>query len=247
MASLTRIVNKFYLKSQTVISPGLSYYVDKMSKGEIFTFSRFGDGEWAAILRESGKNCDGHEYYPELGQRLRKAVNEQYGYMYAFQPFAMKAYGQKITRYLKKNNVKPTWHYADVFHHANSAGELFPLVNQLRAMNVVMVGPDYLKGLPEKAFPCQQFIEIPSKNCFLRINDIQDKVIAAGQNSQNLVFAFSASMMTKAIIHEVFPVLGGKHWLIDFGSLWDIYAGVKSRTVYSKLDWTSIIKKNLGV
>jgi hypothetical protein len=52
-------------------------------------------------------------------------------------------------------------------------------------------------------------------------------------------------MTTNVIIHKLYDEIGAKHWLLDLGSLWDIYAGVKSRTVYHKLDWDTLIKKNI--
>jgi hypothetical protein len=60
------------------------------------------------------------------------------------------------------------------------------------------------------------------------------------------VYCFSASMTTNVLIHRLYPLMGETSWLIDFGSLWDVYVGVKSRSGYGKEDWTERIRKNLG-
>ena len=55
------------------------------------------------------------------------------------------------------------------------------------------------------------------------------------------VFAFAASMMTNVIVHDLFPQFGTRHWMLDFGSVLDVYAGVQSRSVYRDLDWSKAI------
>src|SRR5210317_64019 len=43
---------------------------DKIRSGIHFAFSRMGDGEFDCILGNTGANCDGHEYYKEMGIEL---------------------------------------------------------------------------------------------------------------------------------------------------------------------------------
>jgi hypothetical protein len=224
----------------------LSYYVSMLAGGTPFSFSRFGDGEWNAVLNRPGENCDGHVFFPELGADLREALVSHRPYLYGMQMRAIKGMGFDIRAFLADNGIAVPWQDADVFHYANNDGALFPLVKQLRAMKVVVIGPAHLRAMRDTVFPYDHFIEIPLKNCYLSREDIERQVRSYYDASGPAVFAFSASMTTNVLVHRLFPLMGSSSWLIDFGSLWDVYVGVKSRCGYAAEDWSLRIKKNLG-
>jgi hypothetical protein len=224
----------------------LSYYVSMLSEGRPFSFSRFGDGEWNAILDKPGENCDGHEFFPELGADLRDALANKRPYLYGMQIRAVKCMGKEMRRFMDRNKIDIDWHDADVFHRCNNAGTLFPLVRQLRTMKVAIVGPSHLRDLMNSAFTYDGFIEVPPKNCYLDKEDIFRRIVGYYEKSGPVVFAFSASMTTNVLIHRLYPIMGAACWLIDFGSLWDVFVGVKSRSGYEKEDWSGRIRKNLG-
>jgi len=245
--SLRKGVNRFYLlRALSWSRIDLAHYVASLQQGRPFSFSRFGDGEWSAILGRDGANCDGHVYFPELGERLRDTIFHPLDYHYAFQPKAMDLDGREIARFIGKHGVQLAWHDADVFHDANLAGGLYPLVEQLRKMDVVVVGASHLKHLKEDVFSYVDYVEIPPENCFLKVDEIKEQILDVAQGRSGLVFSLSASMAANVLIHDLYPLIGRDHWMIDFGSLWDIYAGVKSRGVYRKNDWSSLIRNNLG-
>jgi hypothetical protein len=247
-----RLIDKYHQKylPQTLVRVRLrplSYYVSLLRENRPFSFSRFGDGEWSAILSKPGENCDGHRFFPELGADLRAAIENGNGYFNGMQIRAVKAMGKEIRDFLRKHDSTIDWHDADVFHYANNAGTLFPLVQQLRTMKVVVVGPPHLRALSKSVFPYEGFIEIPLKNCYLDKENIYRKISDLREKSGSpTVYAFSASMTTNVLIHRLFPAMGATSWLIDFGSLWDVFVGVKSRSGYEKEDWSGRIRKNLG-
>jgi hypothetical protein len=230
-----------------VVKKGLDFYVDMLRNGRPFSFARFGDGEWSAILGVQGANCDGHEYFPRLGADLRAAIIENLDYFYSIQGRAIKYLGKGIRRFLADNNVKIIWHDSDVFHRCDNAGTLFPLVAQLRTMKTVVIGPAHLRAMDKRVFEYAHFIEIPPKNCYLDKENISRSVADWYEKEGPAVFCFSASMAANVIIHELFPVVGRNSWLIDFGSLWDCLVGVDSRGGKSKRYWDVIINKNLGM
>jgi glycosyltransferase involved in cell wall biosynthesis len=224
----------------------LDYYVNLLRDGSPFTFARFGDGEWNAILGAPGANCDGHEFFPQLGKELTEALLARSDYCYGMQTRALKYGGRDIRRFLDTNGLTIPWHDADVFHYANNAGTLFPLVEQLRRMKVVVIGPEHLRAINEMLFGYDHFIEIPAKNCFLSKSSVVQAIREYHSQHGPAVFAFSASMAANCIIHDVYPELGSKSWFIDFGSLWDVYAGVASRSGYGREDWHARVRRNCG-
>ncbi len=229
----------------TQIEKSLDFYVNLLNQGIPFSFSRFGDGEWNAMLGKKGKNCDGHEYFPQMGTQLRETVIHAQDYFYAIQNMAIRNDGKAIASFCKEYAVSISWHNADVFHYANRAGQFFPMVETLRKMDVVLVGPAHLKPLNKHCLEYETFIEIPSQNCYLKLDQMKKAVFDYGAKKSGKVFAISASMAANVMIHDLYPNIGKENWLIDFGSVWDIYVGVKSREHYTMGNWEEIIKWNL--
>jgi hypothetical protein len=224
----------------------IEYYTSLLSKNIPFSFVRYGDGEWSAIFERSGANCDGHSYTKELGAGLSRALKEQYPYFYAMQNRALKEDGAEIIDFCEKNNLKQPFHYADIFAVANVRGELYPFIKCLREKSLVIIGPGYLNEL-SSIFTLTHFFEVPQKNCFSAADRICGNIAAWGKNKTGIVYSFSASMAANVMIHDLFKDLGKNNWLLDLGSLWDIYAKKKSRGWFKKLDLQPAIDRNTGV
>jgi hypothetical protein len=239
---------RFRLSKNRIVAYGLAYYVSLLKRNTPFSFSRFGDGEWNAVLNVQGANCDGHEYLPQLGADLRNALIDNGTYYYAMQSSAIRDSGRTIAAYLEENNIRWKWHNSDVFHYANDDAKLYPLIKQLQSMNVVVVGPDYLRELDKIVFRYSHFVEVPRTNCYLAKDDVVKQILEIeAKDSSPKVYAFSASMATNVMIHELYPRIGQHAWLIDFGSLWDVYLGYMSRGYFTQGNWQEKTKKNLGL
>lgn len=225
----------------------LAWFSDRIRAGQPFSFARYGDGEWNAIVGTAGENCDGHSFFPELGSDLAEALRHPGRYVYGMQPFALKTMGRKIIDWCRRERIDVPWCDADVFHDANKEGRLLPLVSALRGVPVILVGPDHLQVVPDRLFPCQSFLRIPARQCYLEKERILAEVSEAlARATRPTVVALSASMLANVIVHELHPRFGDRHWLLDLGSLWDVYAGVRSRGVYEDRDWTSLMARNTG-
>jgi len=51
-------------------------FINRILKDEHFKYSRFNDGELIAINGKSpnSANCDGHQYFPEMGSKLKEIL-----------------------------------------------------------------------------------------------------------------------------------------------------------------------------
>jgi hypothetical protein len=224
----------------------LDFFVRSLEQNKPVSFARYGDGEWAAILGHKGANCDGHEYSPLLGSALRVCLYRKKGYVYGMQPYAVKNMGREIAGYIKRNNLVISWHNASVFHDANIDGQLSPFVRALRNKKCVVVGPDYMRGLDKQVVRYSDFIEVPRVNCFDAYDSIFAQLLKVANSSSGNVFLFSASMASNVFIHQLYDQFGAANWFLDIGSLWDVYLGVNSRSVYQRQVWDDLIKKNLA-
>ena len=216
-------------------------FIDMMLLDVPYSFSRFGDGEWKAIFRHHGSNCDDHQYFPEMGARLENAVLEPYDYIYGIQGLSIRTMQFQIAELLGED-CKIPWYNADVFHKAFAKGLMGHMVNALGTKKVCLVGPEYLKDKRLSFLRSGGMIRVPLKDCYLEIDRIRGEIL---RNTHAEVFAFSSSMMANVLIHELFPYIGQEKWMIDFGSVWDPCVDKPTRQVhktYSK----KLIEGNLG-
>jgi hypothetical protein len=223
-----------------LLNPPLSYYVDLLNSGQPFALSRFGDGEWAWLLDIPWVNEEGHNYFPEMARELRESLNRNHPmpFHYARPELRVCHNQEQITAYCERLNV--TWYDCSTFRIANFSGELYPLVEALRQRRVIMVGPEHLAGL--KAFPFVDHIKVPGSNVYKQKVNVLWMLKEVARLLSPDIIAFSAGPLSNILIDELWD---GSTTLIDFGSLWDPYVGVKSRR-YMRQDLSERLKKNLG-
>jgi hypothetical protein len=233
-----------------IVKHPLSYYVDPIVAGNPYSFARFGDGEWASILgkrKHPKKNCDGHFFFPEMRDEylwmFRCLRDEPLEYLYwlGMQNMAMGMWPKPIKRFLERYGLdQREWHNCDVFHHASRKGQIEPLIDALRQRSVVVVGPEHLKTL-DKVFGYNGFVRVPRQNCYLQIKRIVRQTAAAIEAAPKpVVVSISASMPAELIIHRLFKDHGDHAFLIDFGSVFDPYAGVASRQYHQGMKLNDI-------
>lgn len=227
----------------------VEWYVDKINRKEYFSFLRFGDGEWNAIQRKKGHNCDKHEYYRGMGKRLKAAAKKgtvamSGEYVIGWQTETDLLQRKNVQEFVGKQRIVD----ADVFHKASEAGELRPIVDVMRKKHVCFVGPKHLRLLKNKGVPYKGFVEIPSRNCYLNIAHIEQQIreYATYVSNHDVLYAISASMAAEVIIADLYDTIGKENWMIDYGSLWDVYAGKLSRGYHRRIT-AETIYKNVGV
>ena len=189
--------------------------IDKLKSSEPFSFSRFGDGEFACMLGKKGANCDGHEYYPDLGKALNKAWDEPRGII------GTQRYGQAIYPQFTHTGID-----ADILHKASIGEELGEFCMNLRHTDLIIVGPKHIEGL----MVWREFIEVPERNAWLQHDQILEQLRNMIQKWD--VVLYCCGMMAEVLIWELYDK---KIIQIDCGSVFDPYCGVKSRNYHHKL------------
>lgn len=210
----------------------LEWFAARIAAKEPVTFSRWGDGEWTAVFgrRRHAQNCDGHAFYPKMGSELKQVLLSRPKYTLGLQNLATRVYPE-IGDWITQNMLADLdWVNADVFHHASGAGKMGPLVDALRTVPVVLVGPPHLHQPMKDVLGYVEHVIVPPQNCYLATKELVTNTLGAlDRLPKGSVAAVSASMPAKLVIDAVHRKVGGRHSLIDFGSVWDFYAGVKSR------------------
>jgi len=204
------------------------YYLDRIKNNEHFKYVRYNDGELIAIIGNTpnGANCDGHQYFPEMGQELKQAlldykyseeyVLESFDYWYNLLPHT-----RQILNILKSVNPDLCFLHTDFIRisHEQEPEKFIRLLEELKKKNLVIVGPWYLTEL--KRFLNFTHIDIPLKNCYYAKDIIISQIQEINGGSDNNFYLFSASMPTKIII-EAFKA-DNKNTYLDWGSVWDTF------------------------
>lgn len=229
-----------------VVTHDLEFYTDRIRKKLPFAFARYGNGEWGGIFRTAERTGTGSQdlTIPSLRSLLRESITWNYGesrYFLALQSLPyLKRCGllERIEKWTEVHTPGCEWHNGEVFHRASKNGILAPFVKELRNHRVVVVGPPHLRKLPFY----DHFIEVPRIDGF---SAYEQTLKAVKNNCKDVVILFSAGPMAKCLIHQTWEIANRYSYLIDTGSLWDPYCGVRQRS-YHRLVTPELVRKNLG-
>jgi len=203
------------------------YFIERIKNNNHFRYSRFNDGELISVIgnRPQGMNCDGHEYFPQMGKDLKNIllkykydedyILESYDFWYNTMPHI-----KTILHQLKENNNELNFMYTDFIRilHEQDSKKYLELIDIIKTKNVVIVGPSYLQKLNK--FFNFRYIDIPIKNCYKEVDRIIDDVKKISDVENDIFFLFSASMPANIIIDKF---NNKRNSYIDWGSVWDTF------------------------
>lgn len=207
--------------------------LNKLTSGENFSFARYGDGEINAILGSKQKqNCDGHEYFLDMGIRLYKIIKSKPDYIMGL---------QNLVQDLRKDDAEfhkliagIDWVNSDIIHRASIKGYLYGLFEALRDRNVILVSKIGLKDIFGR-IPHGIHIVIDEKDCWFQ----HEKILVAirGSISPNVVILYCAGMPTEVFIDDIYNEFKDVTQ-IDIGSAFDPYCNLDIRSYHK-----DVIKK----
>jgi hypothetical protein len=231
-----------------LLQPGLQYYAKRIEDNEPFTFIRYGDGEWAAILNESRQRTGSGSHslkFPKMQQALRRSLTEcphNENYIVALRQTAMKS---AINQWIAQNANGLNWHDCTVFYKASKKGRLYPFVKAVKesALPLVVVGPRWLRKL-SRVFKGMTFVEIPPRDCWKKHDEIVTRTLAVANGGA--IISISAGPPAKVFawrLYKEFEQRGQHNFILDLGTLWDPYCGKRSRQ-YMKRMTPDTIRRN---
>jgi hypothetical protein len=208
------------------------FFINRIKNKEPFSYSRFNDGELLCTIKTINNNevrhdynCDGHNYLPQMGEELMSSLKNSNCDNYFIQYLDTWLNDKKFIEYTEllydKSILLGVYQYSDFlqFMLRNEPDTFIEFVNILNKNKFMVVGPNYLKKI--KFLKYSYFVEVPLKNCY---NDKKNILKTIKENiNDNLIILFSSSMATNVFIDELHKEYGGKIFLIDVGSLWDIF------------------------
>lgn len=232
----------------------LSEYVNRLKNRDYFSFIRYGDGEWKALIKGAGMvACRQQVLSPQIQSDMIRSLTSHNlvaypNLIFGMQGLGLRSYGNLIPEFLQKHRLESIqWIDADVFHFASRDGLLYPLIEQLRKMKVVVIGPKLLQNLPNGVFRYERFIEVSEKNCYMDQSAIKARILQAHKElKEDVVYVFCCGPLAETLILDLHCQMP-KNFLIDFGSLWDVFCGARTREYTASKKYTSdILKRNVG-
>lgn len=228
----------------------IRYYAKRIAQNKPFAFVRYGEGEikWLVPSLPIKAKRFPSLAQPGVRQALLSTVNWQVDnpkYFIAIQHlwhFDEKGKLKIVDDWIVRNLPKHDWHYAGVFRDATMEGKFYPIIKALRdsELPIILVGPGRLEGLSD-ILPVHLHIKTHKTHAFQQINDLSARILSIVDPA---IFLFSCSFAAKVLIHRTFE-RRSHSFMIDFGSLWDGYLGMKARPYHPYMT-KELITRNLN-
>lgn len=208
----------------------------KLKSNENFTFARYGDGEINAVLGVTGKNTDGHNYYKDMGVRLRDIIKSKPDYVMGL---------QNLVQHLRKDDINfkeliqgIDWVNSDVIHYSSiRKNNLEGLFQALTDRDIIIVGNIDMAGIHGKIHgkdSSWEHIVINKENCWIQYKDVLNLIRDAV--SKDVVILYCASMMSEVLIDDLYNLFGDEITQIDIGSAFDPYVGKITRSYHRSIN-----------
>lgn len=211
----------------------LQFYIDKLKNNEHFSLGMLGDGEWQCIFnkvfndRFSG-NCEGTLYPEKLSSEMFESLKFKSSNFYFAAPDTFKkvkeyySYEEKVDKLLTESNLEIEFHEKNVWNTAMCNAELYPLIQQLRKMNVVIISNKALRKLNFLRY--DKFIEISYPNCYLdgSLDKAYEEALKYGKPGVYILACGIPAILLAQKLHNKIK----DSWFIDMGSIWDTFVGI---------------------
>jgi hypothetical protein len=199
--------------------------LSNLKEGVKFKFARYGDGELNCMSGRIGSNCDKHQYFPDMGMRLCATVARKNNYMVGIQPLSVAHKSKLVDEFILKNYYPQELYNADVLHNASIDGKFDTFLDVLSRKYLILVGPTHLAGL----FAEMVHIVVPDVNAWLMYDKIKEQLAEHLSGTTDSVVLLSCGMMAEVMIYDF---KDENCTIIDTGSVFDPYVGVKSRSYH---------------
>jgi hypothetical protein len=205
------------------MSVTLDSIIASLNGGRTFSFSRWGDGEFAALFGDAGANCDGVKYAPDMVTELSAILRTPPNYIIGKQPYHANLYNPARIEQIEALGLQ--WANADLLHDASKAGKLKPFLKALDGHKVTIIGNPRLRKLD--TFFDFDFVDVHGNDAWSQRHELLAQVPTSG------VVLFAAGITSNWLIDKVH---GKGATLIDIGSLLDPFVGDRTRNYHKGVD-----------
>lgn len=214
----------------------ISYYINRLQRGEYFATVGYSDAEWFCILGHSigGRSGLGQIFDRDTGIELLNVLKTRQSdpnFMFAIPKVLWTIEGlvnagipERIEKVLIKNDIQTAFYERDmVTDSMASRNDLYPFIKQLQQMRTVVIGPKELEGLGFLGY--DHLVKISSPNLHMESDGIAKAVENALQYRKPAVYLVSAGLSAALIIDQLYDRVKDSFFM-DCGSIWDAFVGL---------------------
>lgn len=214
-----------------------SHYVSLIRNDEPFSFSRFGDGEVLVMFNHEfyrNFHTDRNAWIHDCGPAVKRIFENAYDYYHCYLDgtFWDKGphRGTQFNEFLERTCPTLNLYYGEVWQELSFDGRITDLTSAINPYRPVLIGPPHLENVIHmEGITDMDHISVDLNNAYLQKNEVMRKIeekIVEGRR----FFGFSASVLSKVLIDELYEKYGKTKFFVDFGSVFDPYCGSLSRT-----------------
>lgn len=217
----------------------IDHFIQRIKNNSPFSFSRFGDGEIICMFNPNyWKNNDGTIKYNygswiySCGENLKKIIINNYNYYHGFNwtEFESPNFNQGPHRGIECLKFLEDSKVGTIYGGDWQGYDITKITNSISIHRPVFIGGKHLSNIKHiSGITDMELIEIDDLNAYDDKDTIINSIMIKFKNGSRM-FCFSASIVGKIIIDELYPIIGEEVFMIDFGSLWDPYCGKLSRS-----------------
>lgn len=218
------------------------WYLERICEGRGFSLTRWGDSEILSIRGVRRKpNKDGMPFTPDITRNLRRSLREAVAsppdeHFIAVEPAWADRddeLGDRVHHvYDEFNLYDRELHHACSFHTMSVEGRLREAIVQFQRHPFFVAGPEFYDQIADKLrwtgfYPTG-----------LGVWDRRHVVLSQLQAAlrplkEPAVVLIAASMAANWLVCELYKEFGARHFLLDWGSVFDPYCGRMSRTFFT--------------
>lgn len=242
----------------------IEYYIDRLKNGDHFAVAGFSDAEWFCILGQLGGRvgektalgqtiCDQHgRVLLDVLRRRQHDPNFHIAIPKCLFNLPMFCNGI-IQKTLNKLRISFEAYERDMVNDDLARdGLLFPFIQQLQQMSVVLIGPAHLYATYDFLHPIDHVVTAtPNLHMIkLGIDNAVERVLHMPKHFRPPVFLVSAGVSAAVIIDRLYDELPQSAF-IDCGSIWDAFAKEGGQRdwraeLYANEDkWNAWVKVNI--
>lgn len=237
----------------------MSFFNDMIIKDKPFIFARYRDGECLAMFRPDATkgNCDGHKFFPDMGERLRESLIWLNDHKDKLNVYVNLCYGkeemkQPVHDFLAEHNIDLRWTIGakildnSFLNEDGSPGSMADFFDLIRdKQNTVLVGNSDLSSF-NYSMGFNVMVDIPKVDSWLDYNKILERcinviIVNNHFDIKNTTFLFCAGMMTEVLIRDLAERYPDNTY-IDIGCIFDFVAGLKNRGYMTDDYYNKVIK-----
>ncbi len=209
----------------------IEYYVRRLKANDYFSLPGYGDAAWICMLNVDGRMGQrtgfGMLMTEETGKKIHKTMQFfDRNYLKAAPKCLNTIFNNGEISNFFNNHPIPIREFYErdmILDDLAQGAGLFPLIDQLRKMDIVFVGHPALEGLD--FLNIKKFIPVKFPDFHLDQEGMDDAVKQCREYGKPAVYLFAAGMSSAMMIAELHDTIP-KSFFIDVGSIFDAFVGI---------------------